>query len=92
LIDQDVVDKVDFLWLLDEYKAHFKENSGIEETDLDNLRSKVSDGFAAQYNRLWHYASAPMIPGGTNNPDLDTKAAEEVFLIATQVCHWSIIF
>jgi tetratricopeptide (TPR) repeat protein len=79
LIDQDVVDKVDFLWLLDEYKAHFKENSGIEETDLDNLRSKVSGGFAAQYNQLWHYASAQMILGGTINPDLDTKAAEEAF-------------
>lgn len=79
LIEHEVVEEGEFGWLLEEYKAHLAAHPELEETDLDNLQPRVSEGFAAQFNRLWHYAPAPMIPGGTINPDLDTKAAEEAF-------------
>jgi tetratricopeptide (TPR) repeat protein len=79
LIENEVIDEDEFGWLLEEYKEHFAAHPELEETDLDDLRPRVSDGFAAQFNRLWHFAPAPMIPGGTINPDLDTTVVEEAF-------------
>ena len=50
-------------------------NPNLQETDL----FKVSDRFAAHYNRLLYYSPGDMVKGSTVNPELDTKAIQEAF-------------
>ena len=58
-----------------DFVARYAEN--VERTVL--LRVPPDDPIAPYYNRLIVDAPEPTIPGGSLNPDLDTKAVESAF-------------
>ncbi|MBT4703435.1 MAG: tetratricopeptide repeat protein [Rhodospirillaceae bacterium] len=79
LMERDLLPVNEYGWLLDEYLEINAANPDLQETDLFELRPKVSDDFIAHYNRLLYYSPGEMIDGPTINPDLDTKLIQEAF-------------